>query len=242
MIEVLQEFFDALRDFGLEYFKRYYASYRGFVYSTEDPENVGRLQLTIPQIYGEDPFKYWAKPKGIFSGNKIGSFVIPNVGDGVWVEFENGDPQYPIWSYGWWADGEVPDGASPSVKVFQTTSGHRVEFNDDTNSIEIKQGTKSWNVVLNEIGISLVADKIALGTIDTSKEAAVLGDTAVAKLEEVIDSISDICEAIGKLTVPTALGPSGVPVNKASFVTIKTALSTVKNKLSEMLSKKVTLD
>lgn len=242
MFDKLQIFFDSLRDFGLEYYKRYYASYRGFVYSNEDPDNLGRLQLYVPQLYSDKPFKYWARPKGMFAGKGIGSFMIPNVGDGVWVEFENGDPQFPIWTYGWWASGEVPDGASPKVKVIQTTLGHRIEIDDDKNTIKILHGTKSWALVLTEAGISEVADKISHGTLDGSKESAILGDTTKAKLEAIIDSVCSICDYIGLLTVPTALGPSGIPVNKAQFDSAKQSLTGIKNSLDAILSKKVTLD
>ena len=105
----------------LEESGKYYGIYKGVVANNKDPENLGRLQLKVPQICGEETYEYWAFPKGIFAGNGIGAFWIPNDKDMVWVSFENGDPRYPIWEYGWWKTGDVPDGATPEIKVLQST-------------------------------------------------------------------------------------------------------------------------
>lgn len=234
MLDIIINYFTNLQNFGLEYFKRYYGSYKGFVYSNEDPDNLGRLQLIIPQLY-DTPYKYWALSKGIYCGDQIGSFVLPNKSDPVWVEFENGDCRFPIWNYGWWIPKNVPEGASPKVKVFQTTSGNRIEFNDDTNLISIIQGTKKYTIKLSENGISL-------GSESESKEKSVLGETLKEKLENLIDKINDVCTGIGVLTVPTALGVSGVPINKLTFDNAKVSLTQIKGELSSILSENVSLD
>ena len=49
--------------------------------------------------------------------------AIPPVGANIWVEFEGGDTDYPIWSGCFWGTGEVP--ASPAVadmKMLKTGS------------------------------------------------------------------------------------------------------------------------
>ncbi len=236
-----EKFLKILRTFGLEYFKKYYGIYRATIEDNDDPENLGRLKLNIPQIYGENSYNYWAGSKGIFAGNQIGSFIIPNIGDGVWVEFENGDARYPIWSYGWWAKEQVPEGATIDNKVFQTTSGHHIEFDDGLGLIRVTD--KNSNIIeLNDKGVSIISDKISLGSLNESSEAVLLGDTSKAKLETLIDKVSSIAQNITTITVPTALGPSGPPINSPAFLVIKTELATLKTSLIETLSKKVTTD
>lgn len=44
--------------------KRYYGIYRGSVYSADDPENLGRVKLIIPQVLGEGEHTEWAYPVG----------------------------------------------------------------------------------------------------------------------------------------------------------------------------------
>lgn len=189
-----------LTEFGLEHFNRYYGTYRGFVGDNDDPDNLGRLRLKVPKVYGDTVYKKWALPKGMFSGKGIGSFWIPNVGDTIWVSFENGDPRFPIWDYGWFREGDVPKGASIQNKVLQTTAGHKIELDDDKELIRITDN-HGHIVELNAEGVSIVSDTISLGSLNTSAEPAVLGDTAVALLNEFIADVGDI----GTITTSTGV-------------------------------------
>lgn len=180
-----------IKDKGLEYFNRYYATYRGTVHSNEDPDNLGRLQLKVPNVYGDEAYEEWAYPKGVYAGKDIGSFCLPNDGDTVWVSFENGDSRYPLWEYGWWLEGSVPAGATPEVKVLQTTSGNKIVFDDEDGLIHIEDSY--GNVVeLNKNGVSVVSDNISLGSLDNSDEPAVLGDTAMDLLNDLITDIGNL--------------------------------------------------
>jgi hypothetical protein len=238
---MLSQFIQKLKDYGLEYFKKYYSNYQGIVEDNDDPKNLGRIQIKVPQIYGETPYKYWAKPKGMYAGNAVGMFVIPNIGDGVWVEFENGNARYPIWSHGWWAKNNVPDGATILNKVFQTTSGNKIEFDDENGLIRITD--KNKNIVeMNETGISHVSEKVSLGSLDGSAEPVALGDTLKGKLEDIIGHVSDIAQNIASITVPTALGPSGPPINAPAFIATKAQLTALNATLQEILSNKTTTD
>ena len=232
---------------GLEQFNKYYGIYKGFVGSNEDPENIGRLQVQVPQVYGKDKtFKYWALPKGIYSGNGIGSFFIPNQGDPIWVEFENGDTRFPVWSYGWWAKDYTPDGATPKVKVIVTTTGQRIELDDDKEEIRVKD-SNSNELHLNAKGISLVIGgtntKINLGTLDGAAEAAALGDTLKGKLEEVLDLVdSTLGEIFNLTTLVSGTAGSTSPISKGTITTVRAQVALLKPQLTNILSKKVTLD
>jgi hypothetical protein len=71
---------------------RFFGTYRGIVVDNTDPLNRNRLQLKVPQIFG-DLSTEWAWPV-VPSGV---SLVTPAVGEGVWVQFEGGDASFPIW-------------------------------------------------------------------------------------------------------------------------------------------------
>jgi uncharacterized protein involved in type VI secretion and phage assembly len=90
---------------------------------------LGRLRVKVPDVYGEEE-SGWALPASPYAGNGVGLFLIPPTDASVWVEFEHGDPDYPIWAGCFWATGEVP--ASPGVaemKVLKTDTA-TITLND----------------------------------------------------------------------------------------------------------------
>lgn len=94
-----QQFLDRYRN-------KFFGKYRGIVADNVDPEELGRLRLQIPQVYGTSvdgtfAISGWALPT-VGGSNNGGLFFIPKRNDMVWVEFEEGDPDRPIWSHGPW--------------------------------------------------------------------------------------------------------------------------------------------
>lgn len=76
--------------------QRYYGKYRGTVINNVDPMQIGRLQALVPDVTGLLPSS-WAMPCLPVAGLQNGIFAVPIIGAGVWIEFEQGDPDYPIW-------------------------------------------------------------------------------------------------------------------------------------------------
>lgn len=100
--------------------KHFFGKYRGKVENNLDPMQQGRLQVSVPTVLGSGKLS-WAMPCVPFAGPSVGFFAIPPSGANVWVEFEGGDPNFPIWSGCFWGVGEVP--ALPAVeqmKVWKT--------------------------------------------------------------------------------------------------------------------------
>lgn len=101
---------------------RYYGKYRGTVVNNVDPEQRGRIQAIVPDVQGLTPTT-WAMPCVPIAGKQEGVYMVPQVGAGVWMEFEQGDPEYPIWVGGFWgAFAEVPPAAlaPPPIPPGQT--------------------------------------------------------------------------------------------------------------------------
>jgi uncharacterized protein involved in type VI secretion and phage assembly len=88
--------------------KKYFGKYRGTVVNNVDPLRLGRLQATVSDVLNVAPSS-WAMPCVPVGGLQSGQFAVPPVGAGVWIEFEQGDPDFPIWTGCFWGTAaEVP--------------------------------------------------------------------------------------------------------------------------------------
>lgn len=106
---------------------KFYGKYSGEVVSNEDEDQRGHVTVTVPAVFGEE-LEVLARPC-----LPVGHFFIPDVGTRVWVEFEAGDPRFPIWVGIWYAEEETPVEAQqtpPANRVIHTAAGHRVEISD----------------------------------------------------------------------------------------------------------------
>lgn len=121
--------------------RRYYGKYRGFVVDNADPLKLGRVQVSVPSVLA-DTQTDWALPVLPFAGAAdIGQLMLPEVGAGVWVEFEEGDLSHPLWVGAFWPPPAEPDSGGgdpklgdPAVRGLHTTAGHLLTFDDTSGS------------------------------------------------------------------------------------------------------------
>ena len=109
--------------------------------------------MTVPAVMGDEAI--WALPCLPLAGPGMGAYLIPEVGAGVWVEFEAGDPSYPVWSGCYWGDGQTPTDnegtdASPTLKVIRSKEGLMVTLNDEDQVITVSD-KDGKNVVTIEV-------------------------------------------------------------------------------------------
>jgi uncharacterized protein involved in type VI secretion and phage assembly len=115
--------------------KRYYGKYRGTVINNVDPMQQGRVQAMVPDVTGVIPSS-WATACVPITGKQYGMWVLPQIGTGVWIEYEQGDPDYPIWSGCWWGSAAEPPAlalaAAPGVPsiVLQTQAQNTLMISD----------------------------------------------------------------------------------------------------------------
>lgn len=115
--------------------RRYFGKYRGTVVNNVDPLNIGRLQVIVPDVFNI-MISSWAMPCFPVTGKQMGAWLLPQINAGVWVEFEQGDPDYPIWSGCWYGSAaEVPSlalAAPPAVPnfVIQTQGQNTILISD----------------------------------------------------------------------------------------------------------------
>jgi uncharacterized protein involved in type VI secretion and phage assembly len=139
---------------------KFYGKYRGMVLNNIDPLMTGRLMVQVPDVLGLGTSS-WAMPCVPVAGPQMGLYVIPLIGSGVWVEFEGGDPDYPIWSGCFWGStAEVPPLAfaglpvSPNI-VIQTSGQNTIVVSDlpgPTGGIMLKSMTGA-SIIVNDTGI-----------------------------------------------------------------------------------------
>jgi len=105
---------------------KYWGKYRGTVVNNIDPEQRGRLQLLVPDVNSVIPttFAEPCVPLAGPTGPPMGVYMVPPIGAGVWVEFEHGDPDKPIWvGCRWGLQSDIPlaalagNPADPSIGI-----------------------------------------------------------------------------------------------------------------------------
>ena len=145
--------------------QKYFGKYRGTVLNNVDPELRGRLMLTVPDVLGPIPSS-WAEPCVPLAGPTgppMGVYMVPPIGAGVWVEFEQGDPSRPIWAgCRWGTTSDIPtlakagNPADPNI-VMQSLLQHTFMISDmppspATGGIILKSTTGAM-IVVNDSGI-----------------------------------------------------------------------------------------
>ncbi|MFO1302114.1 MAG: phage baseplate assembly protein V [Burkholderiales bacterium] len=112
----------------------FFGKYRGTVVANDgDDAKCGRLKVRVPAVLGT--VEVWAMPCVPYAGEKVGFYCLPEPQAGVWVEFEGGDPSYPVWTGCFWASDELPpDAKSPAIKILQTRKAY-VEIDADEGTI-----------------------------------------------------------------------------------------------------------
>ncbi len=152
--------------------KKFYGKYRGLVIDNIDPMQIGRILAQVPDVLGLVPSS-WAMPCVPVAGIQAGTFMVPPIGSQVWMEFEQGNPDYPIWTGGFWGTvAEVPilATAPPAIPpgqniVLQTTGQSTLVLSDSvptplTGGIILKSGASL--MVINATGIYINAPIVAI--------------------------------------------------------------------------------
>jgi len=98
--------------------QKFYGKYRGTVVQNIDPERRGRIQAIVTDVSNVIPTS-WAMPCVPWAGLQMGMYIVPPIGAGVWIEFEQGNSDFPIWVGCWW--GSTPE--VPSIGSTLTTPG-----------------------------------------------------------------------------------------------------------------------
>lgn len=226
--------------------KPYFGKYRGTVANNIDPMLLGRVQVSVPTVLGTGSLS-WAMPCVPYAGPGVGWFAIPPVDANVWVEFEGGDPDFPIWAGCFWGlPSDVP--ASPAVaeqKVLKTdcveltisdlpgAGGVTLKLDSpavatpislvmDSNGVELKLDPSKVTITINgiELGNGPSTVKIEAAGIEAACSPSTLKIEPAAI--EAVNTPASIKVAASAIDIANGAGviavaPSGVSVNNGAL-------------------------
>lgn len=144
----------------------------GLVESLDDPERLGRIQVTYPWLASTDNTSNWARVAAPLAGAELGAFFQPEKGDEALVAFEMDDPRRPyILGYLWNGD-NAPPSEDPQQRVIQTVAGHKILFDDGEESITLEDSNGN-KIVMNRDGIAIESAKdVTIKGLNISIEAS----------------------------------------------------------------------
>jgi uncharacterized protein involved in type VI secretion and phage assembly len=152
--------------------KRFLGKYRGTVVNNVDPLMLGRIQALVPDV-SNVMLSSWAMPCLPVGGASMGVFAVPMIGAGVWIEFEQGDPDHPVWVGCFWGSAAetpalakmVPPGV-PGITL-QTALNNGIVISDvpgPTGGIQIQTATGAM-ISVTDTGIVISNGKGAIITL-----------------------------------------------------------------------------
>lgn len=149
--------------------RQLFGKFRGVVTDNRDPNGLGRIRARVPDVTGERETG-WALPATPYAGDGVGLFVLPPSGANVWIEFEGGDSELPIWTGCFWGPGEAP-AEGPDQKCLKTEIGS-IFFDDSSGSQSIViETTAGMTITIDRSGIEISSGgtgKIKLSTSQVS--------------------------------------------------------------------------
>lgn len=195
---------------------RYFGKYRGTVTDNNDSTNRGRLKVMVPSVLGI--LDIWAMPCLPYAGDGVGVYTIPEAGAGVWVEFEAGDPSFPVWTGGYWANNELPKDnqgtpATPSLRILRSESGLMVAMDDKGKKITVsdENGDNFLSIESQQGKIKvkgntkIVIEAPAIELVENATQPLVLGNELMSFLNQLVQNLLSH-------THPHPMGPTGPPI------------------------------
>jgi phage baseplate assembly protein gpV len=141
----------------------YYGKYRGIV--TDVDADQCRVRARLDNLL-DGEVTGWALPASPFAGDGHGMVLLPAIGSGVWIEFEAGNLDLPIWSGGWWASGQPP-GPQAKVRTIVSETGNQVILDDNNDEVRIEHhGINAPKITISssEVVITVGACTLSIGS------------------------------------------------------------------------------
>ncbi len=212
----------------------YYGFYKGKVEDNKDSENRGRLQIRVLGVHSQNNYDSksdgiptanlpWAEQAApIFGGfgptNKQGITAIPEIGSWVWVFFDNGNHNKPVYFASVIGNDDLTgiDTTNPeNISTIKSKTGHKIIINDKTGEekIEIidKKGSK---IVFDSSSDNIKIQSVTGGTL----ESMILGDTLdtyLTSLKSWLDIHIHIDPVSGVTGIPNVISPTKPTIKSA---------------------------
>ena len=137
----------------------YYGKYRAIVQRINDPEKRGRIRVSCPKVLGKS-LSNWCEPCVPIAYDNGGDFALPKIGETIWVEFESGDINKPIYTGSWWSTNKTPsDNYSPKVRHIEW-NGCKIKMQGTDNKGElIEMSIGNCKVLITPDSVKIVTPK-----------------------------------------------------------------------------------
>lgn len=229
-----------LQERGLESIGRFYSKYRGIVVDNNDPDNLNRVKVIVPEVSVE--ISEWAYPLNQSGSTDSGfKWLVPKIGSVVWVDYKNGDPLYPLWSYHGWAIDEIPEELKDNNTLGLVTDyGHKLLIKDDKGILNITMvDPKDPSKVNFSINIEGNAMKITGDSIVFLKDehGIPLSDKLVEKINLLENEINTLKELLS-LSISQAK-PSDGGVSALSYLASQYSKKLNNTKISDIENPKL---
>jgi uncharacterized protein involved in type VI secretion and phage assembly len=201
---------------------RFFGKYRGLVKDNRDPSGRGRLKVVVDAVMGDQ--EVWALPCTPYAGSNMGLYAIPEPNTVVWVEFEAGDPSYPIWVGCCWADGQVPTNergtrATPPHKIIRSKKGLLFTMDDGRQVITIsdKDGANLVTIQVEQGQVTVkgtqkvVVEAPQIELVENATHPVVFGDKLLQYLNQLALIYQSHTHAPPPTPVPTTPLPPPTP-------------------------------
>jgi hypothetical protein len=216
---------------------QYFGKYSGIVKDNRDDDKLGRIMVSVPAIFDPDE-TVRARPVLPY-----GVFFVPEKDTGVWVEFEGGDPNLPLWVGVQPAPGAFADAQSaspPTIRAVSTVSGHLLVFDDTSGSeaIVLTDGAHQHVLSLDGDGVT-VQEGQSGNKITISSDSVVIEQCSGHKISLESGTVSVSHQAGNSVTVDATsvkaatsassieLGPAGVTITGTPLLKLNTGAAPV---------------
>lgn len=182
---------------------RFYGKYRGVVADVDDPRGIGRLRARVPSVLPGGELTPWALPCAPYTGPDAGFFYVPPVNAALWIEFEQGNVNHPIWTGGWWPEGDTPvpeEGrqAEQSTKTIKTESGLNIALDDDNETIVVSDGKGRNKITITsrdgkielKAATKVVVEAPQIELVDGAPHPLVYGDDLLTYLNQLVTTFN----------------------------------------------------
>jgi hypothetical protein len=175
----------------------FFGKYRGTVSDNADPTHRGRLKVKVPAVLGS--VESWAMPCVPYAGQGVGLHTLPEQGMGVWVEFEAGDPSYPVWTGCFWADDQLPSDhqgaqAKSALKIIRSESGMIVALDDDQQTLTLSDSAGNNLIAMTmpqghikiQSTVKVVVEAPMIDLVENAVHPIMFGDDLLQYLNQLV--------------------------------------------------------
>lgn len=208
-----------------------------------DPERRGRIRVQCPTVLG-DYLSSWCEPCIPYATDYAGDYYVPPVSEAIWVEFEEGDVDKPIWGGGWYKIDSSPltQDANPTDYRYIVFKNSVLRMGEKEFIFELRDGDDSYTVAIDTstwLGLKYIGSKSEqeLGDLQEliNNKNWLLVDfpnNVSDNVNALNDSIKAVSEALSNF-IKDSYNPTVESIYQI-FDALSTTLNVLSNKISEI--------